>query len=208
MLNMNIEWNDPAKGYQRQGQSQQYTSEPKSFLGGLFTLNKKEEDERRRGTTGHTYHSTPRPSVPRRADTVSVLPPGVKMPSGNQPEISYGADGAKYLVIPPRRSNSSSRPRQIILTSGHASPSPRRMDSGNSTPRYETRSPPRRSNSSATPRSPASPPPNGHAHRAPKIIGDPELVKQYENSQRGVARWVESVADSGSSRSSKRTSSR
>jgi len=200
---MNIEWNDPAKGYQRH----QQTAEPKSFLGGLFTINKKEEDERRRGTTGHAY-STSRPSVPRRAETVSVLPPGVKMPTGNQPQISYGADGAKYLVIPPRRSNSSSRPRQIIVTSGHASPSPRRLDSGSSTPRYETRSPPRRSNSSATPRSPASPPPNGHAHRAPKIIGDPELVKQYENSQRSVARWVESVADSGSSRSSKRTSSR
>ncbi|KAG9127391.1 hypothetical protein FRC07_014336 [Ceratobasidium sp. 392] len=174
--------------------------ESKSFLGGLFTLNGRAEEEQKH--RGHTHHSSSRPT-PRRADTVTVLPPGVKMPTGDQPEVSYGADGAKYLVIPPRRSNSSSRPRQIIVTH---SPSPRRQNSTASTTRVETRSPPHRSNSSL--QRPMSPP---RAPSAPKIVGDPELVKQYENSQRNVARWVESVGDSTSGqtrRTSKRTTTR
>ncbi|KAG8746436.1 hypothetical protein FRC10_005147 [Ceratobasidium sp. 414] len=183
-------------GYQRHAPQ----PESKSFLGGLFTLNARPGEEQRPRTHGH--HSSSSRSTPRRADTVTVLPAGVKMPTGDQPEVSYGADGAKYLVIPPRRSNSSSRPRQIIVTH---SPSPRRQNSSASTTRIETRSPPKRSNSSS--QRPMSPPKD----RAPKIIGDPELVKQYENSQRNVARWVGSVADSASEqtrRSSKRTVTR
>ncbi|KAG8686801.1 hypothetical protein FRC09_013918 [Ceratobasidium sp. 395] len=172
-------------------------AQSKSFLGGLFTLNaRQQEEEQQRRSHGH--HSSSRPA-PRRADTVTVLPPGVKMPTGDQPEVSYGADGAKYLVIPPRRSNSSSRPRQIIVTH---SPSPRRQNSSTSTTRVETRSPPHRSNSTQRPMSPPR-------DRAPKIVGDPELVKQYENSQRNVARWVEAVADNTTTRrSSKRTATR
>ncbi|KAG8703892.1 hypothetical protein FRC08_002578 [Ceratobasidium sp. 394] len=163
MVNMNIEWTNPnVAGYQRHAPQ----PESKSFLGGLFTLNARPGEEQR-PRASHTHHSSSRPT-PRRADTVTVLPAGVKMPTGDQPQVSYGADGAKYLVIPPRRSNSSSRPRQIIVTH---SPSPRRQNSSTSTTRIETRSPPHRSNSSS--QRPMSPP----RDRTPKIIGDPELVK-------------------------------
>ncbi|QRV87754.1 hypothetical protein RhiJN_15772 [Ceratobasidium sp. AG-Ba] len=193
MVNLNVDWGNPnVAGYVRHPKPTH--AEGKSFLGGLFTLNGGEQEQK---LHGRSHSSSSRPT-PRRADTVTVLPAGVKMPEGDQPQISYGADGAKYLVIPPRRSNSSSRPRQIIVTH---SPSPRRQNSTTSSARVETRSPPHRSNSSS--QQPKSAPKT-------KLVGDPELVKQYEHSQRNVARWVEAVADSGStqSRTSKRTMTR
>jgi hypothetical protein len=171
MVNMNIQWGDPnAAGYQRHPPQ----PESKSFFGGLLTLNARPGEEQRSRSHGH--HSSSSRPTPRRADTVTILPAGVKMPTGDQPEVSYGADGAKYLVIPPRRSNSSSRPRQIIITH---SPSPRRQNSSASTTRIETRSPPKRSNSSS--QRPMSPP------RAIKIVGDPELVK-HGQTRRGSKR--------------------
>ncbi|KAG8716473.1 hypothetical protein FRC08_009451 [Ceratobasidium sp. 394] len=90
------------------------------------------------------------------------------MPTDNQPEVSYGADGAKYLVTPPRCSNSSSRLRQIIVTHSR---SPRRQNSSTSTSttRMETPLSPHRSNSSS--QRPMNPP----RDRAPKIIGSVTL---------------------------------
>ncbi|KAH7343415.1 hypothetical protein B0J17DRAFT_713597 [Rhizoctonia solani] len=187
MFGMNIEWEgQQAQQSQHHRHHRRQQSENQGFFGNLFG-GKKEDDKK----TGHVYYyqTSSRPSAPRRADTISVLPAGVKMPAGDKPEISYGADGTKYLVIPPKRSNST---RQIIVTSGGSTP--KRKDSTAS-----HRATPRRSNSTQV--RPTSPP----VTRAPKIVGDPELVKQYEHSQRNVARWVESVADSNSPRTPGRT---
>ncbi|KAG8728751.1 hypothetical protein FRC11_010278 [Ceratobasidium sp. 423] len=195
MFGMNVEWDhqQPQGHHHHHHRPQQ--SESKGFFGNLFG-GKKEDDNMQ---TGHVYYySSSRPNAPRRAETISVLPAGVKMPKGDKPEVSYGADGSKYLVIPPRRSNST---RQIIVTSGGSTP--KRKDSTAS-----ARATPRRSNSTQTkPTRPTSPP---VTYRAPKIVGDPELVKQYENSQRNVARWVESIAAPNSRTPSrpKRTSTR
>ncbi|CAE6433284.1 unnamed protein product [Rhizoctonia solani] len=202
MFGMNVEWDhqqQQPQGHHRHRQQQ--PTENKGFFSNLF--GGKKEDERHM-QAGHVYYYTSsRPNAPRRAETISVLPAGVKMPTGNTPEISYGADGSKYLVIPPRRSNSTSRPRQIVVTSGGSTP--KRKDSTASAHHSrDARATPRRSNSTQV--RPTSPPVT-----RPKIVGDPELVKQYENSQRNVARWVESVADSNSPRTpgrSRRTSTR
>ncbi|EUC66427.1 hypothetical protein RSOL_475560 [Rhizoctonia solani AG-3 Rhs1AP] len=194
MFGMNVEWdNQQAQGHHHHHRSRQPPQSSGGFFNNLFG-GKKEEDKK----AGHVYYYTTssRPSAPRRAETISVLPAGVKMPTGDKPQISYAADGTKYLVIPPRRSNST---RQVVVTSGGSTP--KRKDSTAS-----HRATPRRSNSTQV--KPTSPPVSS---RTPKIVGDPELVKQYENSQRNVARWVESVGDSTSSRTpsrARRTSTR
>ncbi|KAJ1309027.1 hypothetical protein OPQ81_004708 [Rhizoctonia solani] len=172
MFGMNVEWDhQQAQGHSRH---RQQPSESKGFFSNLF--GSKKEDERLK--SGHVYYySPPRPNAPRRAETISVLPAGVKMPKGDKPEVSYGADGSKYLVIPPRRSNSSSRPRQIVVTSG--GPTPKRKDSTASAHHRDARATPRRSNSTQV--RPTSPP---VASRAPKIVGDPELVKHPRTTGR------------------------
>ncbi|KAG8683426.1 hypothetical protein FRC08_014293 [Ceratobasidium sp. 394] len=91
---------------------------------------------------------------------------GVKMSTDNQPEVLYGADGAKYLVTPPHCSNSSSCLRQIIVTHSH---SPRRQNSSMSMTRMETPSSPHHSNSSS------QRPMNLPQDRVPKIIGSVTL---------------------------------
>jgi hypothetical protein len=162
-----------------------------SFLRPLLSFSRTAKGPRPPPVHQRQYSTSQRPSPPRRVETISVLPPGVKMPTGDQPEVLYGADGSKYLVIPSRRDRAQNliRPRQIIVTSGPASPSPHRMVPSNSTPRRETPSP---------------------LHPPPKIVGDPERTKQYEASQRNVARWIEAVGDpaTGRSSSSKRTTTR
>lgn len=166
-MNNMVEWDhqQPQSHHHRPRRQQSQQSESKGFLSNLFG-GKKEDD---RMQTGHVYYYTSsRPSGPRRAETVSVLPAGVKMPKGDKPEVSYGADGSKYLVIPPKRSNST---RQIVVTSGGSTP--KRKDSTAS-----ARATPRRSNSTQV--KPTSPP---VTYRAPKIVGEPELVKHRTPSR-------------------------